>query len=795
MSFVKNGLLVKVFLGYAFLVVLLFSGMYFTRKQITSMSDLLQKTNVDNQKTVQLTKLVSIIYETDVLNKQYLNQLILDSVSYRLKIDSIHHKIDSFSRFFPEYKSDLDSLGTIISKNAGLIIQLQQIQQKSDASLPQNSFLEQLNAIIRNSGKLTVTDFIPNFNQLSKREKEAAKSYVDYLNENIPSEAKNVDLDYLDSLISVARFHVEFDKKQAVNQLKDLKNREIELLFTTLRTSFIITDMLHKLEKQIYDNISSYGNKEKELTNRLHNITHVLLFIAIWISVLFLVLLIWDVMRQQRFVKQLQFEKAEKSNLILAREQMTNALSHDVKTPIQAILTYAKMMKTAKSEVEIQQYSQYVISSSHYVLGLVQDVLEYSKIQTGKITFFPSFVHLNDVIAELVQIQSDYFKSKDIVVKRNTSATDPYEFWMDEIKIKQILNNLLSNAFKYTDQGQVTVVTHFQENVKNKKLLLQVSDTGIGIPDTFKPFIFDEFRQARATDVAKGTGLGLFITKQLVTSMGGEIDFVSSPKGTDFSVLIPISEFRQKSERVPFDWSEQHFLVIDDDEMQLELTCKSLRSTQANCTAIQDFTKHVHLLDSQIFTAIITDIQMPHMDGFEVLKYVRSSQKNSQTQVIALTGLEMDKVQDFDAVLPKRLSKMAFLEQICLLLQLPSPDFIGSKDVVSTSDEDFSLDVILSYANQDKKECKHLLDDFIQQNNDLWRHYEIALHEANFEEISFVAHKLSNFYALIQAEKVTHFLKNSEKQPQVANISDFLVMQAYIKHLHDRVLNRLNRLE
>lgn len=765
--------------------------MYITRQQIGKMGNLLYETQQDNQKTIQLTKLVSFIYETDVINKQFLNGLTSDSLVYKSQINEMRFKMDSLSNFFPEYKTDIDSLSRTLLLNSENILEIKIIQQSTEQKIPQNSFLQQLNSIVRSSGKLSAEDFIPEFERLTQREKVAARAYVEYLNQNVPKESRNVDLDYLDSLISVARFQVEYDKKQTVEQLRLIKDREIQLLFSTLKTSYIITDVLYKLEKQIQEKLSDLYLKETELTDRLSIISQVFLFVGIWISVLFLIVLIWDVYRQNKFIDQLEIEKNEKSNLLNAREQMTNALSHDLKTPMQAIGSYAKLLKSAESKEDIDKYSTQVASSSQYVLRLVQDLLEFSKIQSGRIALNPSFIDVDSIIRELVQVQRDYFASSPIHVNVKTDEIHALEFLMDEVKFKQILNNLLSNAFKFTPRGEIFIGAEILVVSGKKQLFLKIKDTGVGIPDSFKPHLFEQFSQARQTDAAKGTGLGMFITKQLVLLFGGSIDFESDSLGTEFLICFPISEMRTKKLQSSLDWSDKLFWIIDDDEMQLELTQKSFATVLAKCVLTKDFYASKELLETTKFSAIITDMQMPLLTGYEVLDTVKSSKLNASTKVIAFSGMDPEKITGFDGVISKSLSQAAFIEKVKHYLDDIPQQQVMAEHKESSIKNDFSLDLIISYAQNDKNSCQEMLEGFILQSEAYWSELESAIINEEFENVSFYAHKLSNFYKMIDAQEIVLFLIHAEQHPTKVNAQESVEVMEKAFALHQKALSQL----
>jgi len=335
-----------------------------------------------------------------------------------------------------------------------------------------------------------------------------------------------------------------------------------------------------------------------------------------------------------------------------ARSMFFSIVSHDIRTPLNAILGYSELLQDGiKSKAEKEEALKSIRESGTTLLQLVNDVLDLAKMDSGKMTFHPEPVRL-------ARLTDDVFASfrlsasvKGIKLINHTDGVP--ELLLDEHRFRQILFNLIGNAVKFTERGSVTVVADYSDT----DLEVSVSDTGCGIPSNMLTHILDPFVQVQdpshAADRAGGSGLGLSICRSLIEAMGGEIQVKSRVgAGSTFSIRIPgiaVYERNTKSAAVPEPVSElkelpKHVLVVDDSPVNRAVLTAFLRkagvaSFEPACDGREAFAK----LDAaekagHPYDFVISDLWMPNMNGMELIEKLRADPRFARLPIFALTA-------------------------------------------------------------------------------------------------------------------------------------------------------------
>lgn len=354
----------------------------------------------------------------------------------------------------------------------------------------------------------------------------------------------------------------------------------------------------------------------------------------------------------------------KKQEAIAAREAQAKFLanmSHEIRTPINAVIGMNEMILRENENETIQEYAQNVKSASKMLLELVNDILDFSKIESGQLELVEDSYRLSSVIHDEKLLLETRIGTKPIEVYIDADPMLPSGLYGDELRIKQILTNLLSNAAKYTEKGTITLKVFFQWiNDDTISLCFLVKDTGVGIKEEDLPKLFEEFKRF---DIDKnrnveGTGLGLNIVKQLVYLMQGNISVNSEyGKGSAFTVFIPqkvvdktpMGDFEQsvRRNRSELQTAENHFtapdasiLVVDDNTMNLTLMKALLKRTQIKVDTAASGMECLKLTRQKKYDMIMMDHMMPQMDGVETLHKLRAEQANLNKNaiVIALTA-------------------------------------------------------------------------------------------------------------------------------------------------------------
>jgi PAS domain S-box-containing protein len=360
-------------------------------------------------------------------------------------------------------------------------------------------------------------------------------------------------------------------------------------------------------------------------------------------------------------------------NIILARKKAEEAaqskqlfmstMSHEIRTPLNEVIGITNLLLQANPREDQMDYIKALKFSGNHLLTLVNDVLDYNKMESGKIIFEQTQFNLGDFLEEIMRSYSFRSKAKNLSFDIRKANDLPNEVIGDPIRLNQILSNLLSNALKFTIHGSIQVIVKELSRTANQsKMEFSVIDTGIGIPKDKHSFIFDSFTQA-STDTTRhfgGTGLGLAICKKLIELQGGTITIDSEPdKGSTFKFVISfgISDkgIQTSGGDVPETFSGlegKRILVAEDNKINFFVANKFLTGWGISVTHAENGQIALDILEKEEFDLILMDLHMPVMDGIEATRIIRQSNnlKIRDIPIVALTAAIMseshDKIED-----------------------------------------------------------------------------------------------------------------------------------------------------
>ncbi len=335
-------------------------------------------------------------------------------------------------------------------------------------------------------------------------------------------------------------------------------------------------------------------------------------------------------------------------------------MSHEIRTPINTIIGMNEMILRENKDEAIEDYSHNIKSASQMLLGIVNDILDFSKIEAGKLQIVEDNYSLSELLNDVILGVKMRANNKKLELKLDIDETMPSVLKGDEIRIKQILNNLISNAVKYTEKGSITITAKGIREEEGYYLLMSVEDTGIGIKKEDMEKLFSSFQRLELSKnrYIEGTGLGLNITKLLVSLMNGTIDVQSEyGKGSCFTVKLqqqiidetPMGKLDQKhkesvaekaAENEPLDIPNAKILVVDDTEINLKVIKALLKRTHAQVDTANGGNKCLQMTMEKKYDVILMDHMMPEPDGVETLHRLRESKDNinNDTPVIVLTA-------------------------------------------------------------------------------------------------------------------------------------------------------------
>ncbi len=378
-----------------------------------------------------------------------------------------------------------------------------------------------------------------------------------------------------------------------------------------------------------------------------------LLFGVVFIGLL--ILFLCDLFYMRYLNKRLQISAREAEYANKAKTDFLSTMSHDIRTPMNAIIGLTAIAGKNLGDVESTAENLRKISlASNHLLTLINDILDISKVESGKLKLSPMTFSIVETVENLVNISQPMIKEKNIEFSFHINQMEKEYLYTDQLRLNQIYINILSNAIKYTEPGGHVCVDMREENSAMPgciRLIYVVSDTGIGMSPEFMATMYTPFSRqidSRVNSI-QGTGLGLSITKQMVELLGGTIECASElGKGTTFTITLDIPAADKQRE----DMQLEHIdvLIVDDDEIMLQTAAETLASLGASAEQAQNglealgMIKHRHF-SGQDYDVVIVDWKMPEMDGLETIRRIRS-EIDASIPILLISAYDWSDIED-----------------------------------------------------------------------------------------------------------------------------------------------------
>ena len=613
---------------------------------------------------------------------------------------------------------------------------------------------------------------------------------------------------------NVANILEQIDKKEKV-ETQDHKqhiNREMEELKMVsaklaLRSAKHLSDVHQREKDAMQESISKAMEARKHLLWQME-----LLAIVAFLAIVVMIWLIWrDAKKERIYQENLEAANEEIQRIMNQRERLLLTITHDIKAPAASISGFIDLMKDYVSNPQGIECLQNIKNSAAHLSHLVASLLDYHQLENGLMKVQPTSFSPAQLVAESVEGMKLRAEEKGLAISfeckikgmGTSDSSDSSEtsdspmkkkfFRADAFRIRQILDNLVSNAIKYTDRGSVTIQAQVSEIQGKPTLTLSVKDTGKGMTDEEKQKVFQAFTRLKSAQGIEGTGLGLSITQELVSLLGGEIILHSTlGKGSTFIVTIPIepAPMEESQEMAPsevkhdssldsaqdkegqnsgshqvtdikkkLEFANHKILILDDDKLQLQLLQEMLRRIIGDtwqvfaCNHVMDALTTLH---NEQPALMLMDIEMPEMNGMDMIAHIN----HTNMMVVAMTAhdtsiLEQLLKAGFDDCLFKpfsmeKLSDILGIESQPQLEAQPETPF--QPDLSSQQKTNPQLDALLAFDGGDEEAAKEILDTVKQELAAHLENLKEAVEEESLstDRIGKAAHKLLPIATMMQ---------------------------------------------
>ena len=592
-----------------------------------------------------------------------------------------------------------------------------------------------------------------------------------------------------------AKLRTVAQQKKATNSVIQRRKRTLQRLDHAL--SARIDSLLKGYEQETLLRAREEAEYQKAVRHRSATIISGIAAGAVALSVIFLVMIWRDVTRSNRYRRQLEEANRFAEELLASREKLMLAITHDFKAPLGSIMGYADLLSRLTVDGRQRFYLDNMKTSSEHLLKLVTDLLDFHRLdlhkaEINRVTFHPARL-LEEIYVSFEPLTS----AKGLSLKCEIDPELKGTFISDPLRLRQIVNNLLSNAVKFTSEGGITLTASFVPKgdsvFSGNHLKLSVIDTGKGMEPGDRERIFQEFTRLPGAQGEEGFGLGLSIVRMLVQLLEGHIEVDSVlGKGSTFTLRVPLypvalndtSEVNEQnnanSSSLPAQTPALHILLIDDDRIQLTLTSAMLAQSGITSVACLQLDELLEALRTDTFDVLLTDVQMPAMNGFDLLNLLRASNipQAKTIPVIAVTARsDMQREEFLKHGFAGSLHKPFMVNELFAELDiekretgLVTPQNHVETDAVQTDRvateavpaSALNFAALTAFSGDDPDAAKSILESFVTETRLNADRLRQALDAEDTDGIAAMGHKMLPLFTLLGANELVALLKELE---------------------------------
>lgn len=505
-----------------------------------------------------------------------------------------------------------------------------------------------------------------------------------------------------------------------------------------------------------------------------------------------------------RDITQRKKDETELVRLQKAKEQFLANISHEIRTPINGIAGMANLLGQGPSPEDRETYLNAIRHSAENLKVIINDILDLAAIESGKLRFERIAFNLKDLLPSLVSTFTYQAKEKKLSLDYRIDEKLNKILLGDPVRLNQILINLISNAVKFTHTGSIQIsCTAEKEHRGTCWIRIEVTDTGVGIPEEKLNTIFESFSQADASVTRRygGTGLGLTIVKQLVELQQGTIHVVSKEHvGSTFMVIIPygIGKVKDLAQTSPGrdlalkDMKKSHLrvLLVEDNDINRLYAKSILKNWQCYIDVAENGLVAIEKIKNNFYDVVLMDVQMPVMDGYEATKVIRMMSQSADVPIIALTAnatltdVEKCFTAGMNDYLPKPFTPEDLYSKLFddLKIKPTSQDKIPTSKTTGTKEVMYNLDYLRSVSGNNEEFIREMVSTFIQTVPGILEDMHQAMDKQDWTKLSRLAHQIKPSFTLMGLDALrTDIVFVEENSKMETNLSE--VVQVCLEFL------------
>ena len=799
----------KIVIGYILLVGLLIGAFTYTMQQMnllttpTSLRD-----QLDHRRHIT-HRIISQLYDAESIGQTLRTGKLNEYYHYLKAMKEVNASIDTLETILTDtlQQARLDTVRTLLqNKQWNMYAVLEAMRNTPTDQIYQ----EQLDSLIAQQDSLLSTPHIRrkvithhNSYTIHHKKKGFFKRLADVFapgKEDSTQVSNVIQEEYTDTLDEV---YSPIDTISSMitgiqHKVFQTRQKETERLNTRISSLRVIGSGLSQRVNQLLENIEHDEQEaartklmqEEEIRKEAAETMAKIAIAAFVLVLVFSIVIARDITRNNHYRRELEKAKSYAENLLVAREKLMLTITHDIKAPAGSIIGYIDLLIRLVNDRRQQFYLSNMKSSAQHLLALVTSLLDYHRLEAGKMDLHPVAFNPHELLTDIYNSFLPLAEKKQLQLDFKEKLPETLTLEGDPFRIRQIVENLLSNALKFTAAGGITLQAEYHGN----QFVFCVSDTGCGMTASEQERIFKEFTRLSSAQGQEGFGLGLSITRKLVELLLGRIDIESAPgKGSTFKVSMPLPSISPKpapgSKEPAITLPKIHLriAIIDDDRIQMHLTeamlhnaAEEVKGFKVEAVCCEQPEELIEQLKNRTFDLVFTDIQMPAMNGFELLHHLRN-QNFAQAQsipVIAITARGDMNENDFQQKgFAGMLQKPFNQSELKKVVKNALPHLTVSDNIPDTSpvqkeahetsphtDQPYNFSPLTAFSEDDPEAAKEILRTFAQETQKNMEKLQTAISNKDMEALCATAHKMLPTFLMIEAQKAIPLLKWLEQQ-------------------------------